>query len=580
MRTLLEYALANAAAATALALVALAVGFVVRRPAVRNALWVLVLVRLVLPPVWTVPLPVPIEQPVEIASTVADPIPPAPEPTPIEDEPLVFDHQGEEVPVATDVAEPAAVAPAVEEAPASFPTYAVIGGVWAAGCGFVFARAAWRVGRFRRALRDARPAPEAIRQQAATLATAMGLRRCPMVLVVPGRVSPALWMPGLFPRQAKVLLPAGLVSVLDDGQRAAVLAHELAHLRRGDPWVRWLEVLVGGLYWWFPLVAWFRRHLRASEEACCDLWVVAALGGRRAYATALVETAAFLGGPSPVASPVLASGAGPVLDLQRRVTMIMQATWPARLTRFGLATVLGVGVAGLSFGPALAQPPERDRDRGRGEDRKDPPKDRERERPKDGDRDRPRDERPRDGDRRPDAPREKASEAEIQRAREAAEKARKEAREAIQRMQEAEERLAKAEGRPARKFPDGMGGFGQGGFGGPGGFGGFGPGGGGGFPGGFGGGGAGRPVPGKEVERPRDGDRRPSIEPGEERRPVPRPEGRPDVRPEGRGGPAGGEFRELQQQIEELRRALEQMRQEMRRGGERRSEPAKDRPSM
>jgi bla regulator protein blaR1 len=573
MRTLLEYALANAAAATALALVALAVGFVVRRPAVRNALWVLVLVRLVLPPVWTVPLPVPIDdpEPVEVASAVADPIPPPAGPAAVEEWTLVFDLPGEEAATEPVAAEPAVVAPAVEEAPTPFPTYAVIGGVWAAGCGLVFARAAWRVGRFRRALRDARVAPEAIQQQAATLATAIGLRWCPTVLVVPGRVSPALWMPGLLPRQARVLLPAGLVAVLDEGQRAAVLAHELAHLRRGDPWVRWLEVLVGGLYWWFPLVAWFRRHLRASEEACCDLWVVAALGGRRAYATALVETAAFLGGPAPIASPILTSGAGPVLDLQRRVTMIMQATWPARLTRFGLATVLGVGVAGLSFGPALAQPPERERDRGRGEDRPGRPKDGER--PKDGDRDRPREERPRDGDRRPDAPREKASEAEIQKAREAAEKARKEAREAIQRMQEAEERLAKAEGRPARKFPEGgaFGGFGGPGFPGGGGFGGPLPG------GGFGGGGIGRGVP-KEVERPRDGDRRPSIEPGEERRPVPRPEGRPDVRPEGRG--PGGEFRELQQQIEELRRALEQMRQEMRRGGgERRSEPAKDRPA-
>ena len=51
MRTLLEYGLANAVAATALALVALAIGLVVRRPAVRNALWVLVFIRLLLPPV-------------------------------------------------------------------------------------------------------------------------------------------------------------------------------------------------------------------------------------------------------------------------------------------------------------------------------------------------------------------------------------------------------------------------------------------------------------------------------------------------------------------------------------------------
>lgn len=563
MRTLLEYALANAAAATALALVALVVGRVVRRPAARHALWVLVLVRLVLPPVWTVPLPTlgADAPPAGIVSTLVDPIIPGPwgdEDWPAPPAPSVDE----------GTAGPAA-APVAEEAAVPFPVNSVLVSVWAAGCLFVFARSAWRVGRFRRALHDARPAPAEFQAQAAALATAIGLRRCPMVLVVPGRVWPALWMPGLLPRQAKILLPAGLMSLLDPGQRAAVLAHELAHLRRGDPWVRWLEVVVCGLYWWFPLVVWFRRHLRASEEACCDLWVVGALGGRRSYATALVETAAFLGGPDPVASPVLASGAGPVLDLQRRVTMIMQATWPARLTRLGLATVLGVGAAGLSFGPALAQPPERERPKD-GDRKKDadPPRGGDRERPKDGDR-----ERPKDGDRRPDAPREKGTEAEIQKAREAAEKARKDVREAMQRMQEAEERLAKAEGRPARPvggggFGVGVGGFGPGGggFGGAGGPGPMGPGGGGfGGVGGFGGpGGGGGGAGGGGRMIPKDGDRRPD--------PERRPDGdrRPDTRPapEVRGG--GGDVRDLQKQIEELRQALEEMRREMRRGTERR----------
>ena len=297
MRTLLEYAVANAAAATALALVALVVGLVVRRPAVRHALWVLVLVRLVLPPVWTVPVPVPVEEPepAEIASAIVDPTPPVVEPADVGDWPVVFDLPAADLPAAEVVAGPAA---AVEAAPAPFPVYAVIGGVWAAGCGFVFARSAWRVCRFRRALRDARPAPDAIQHQAAELATAMGLRRCPTVLVVPARVWPSLWMPGFLPRQAQVLLPAGLVSILDPSQRAAVLARTRPPSPRrpvgavaGSAGVRTVLVV--------PLVVWFRRHLRASEEACCDLWVVAALGGRRAYATALVETAAYLGGRTP-----------------------------------------------------------------------------------------------------------------------------------------------------------------------------------------------------------------------------------------------------------------------------------------
>ena len=52
MQSFLEYGLSNAAMATLFAVAALAVGIAVRRPAVRNALWILVLLRLIVPPVW------------------------------------------------------------------------------------------------------------------------------------------------------------------------------------------------------------------------------------------------------------------------------------------------------------------------------------------------------------------------------------------------------------------------------------------------------------------------------------------------------------------------------------------------
>lgn len=518
MRSLVEYLLANAAAATLLAVVAFVVGLMVRRPAVRNALWVLVLVRLLLPPVWTVPITVPAAELTDESPAVAlanvDPIP-APAAPPAVNNWLADAADGPSAellpPVPIPHVEPAASA----EPPPPISVFTVAVGAWLAGFALVLVRASGRVARFRRALRDALPAPAVIQEQADELARAMGLRRSPQVCLVPGRVSPALWMPGLFAAPATLILPAGLLPLLDARQRAAVLAHELAHLRRGDPWVRWLELVVSGLYWWFPLVGWFRRELRAAEEECCDLRVVAALGERREYATALVETAAFLGDSGPV--PALASGAGPVKHLQRRVTMIMRATWPARLTRFGLTVVLGVGGLGLAFGPALAQDrdekrdPER-KDRVKGDERKDGPA-----RPREDDRGGYRKERE-PGDREA-----------LERAREAVEKARRVAREAMEQLRAAEEALARAEGRP---FPP------------------------------------------REGNLRRDpADRRgdlpvppspPGVRPGTPAPPAPPGLSRfPEARP---GGPApAAELRELQMQMEELRRALEQMRQELRR---------------
>ena len=419
--------------------------------------------------------------------------------------------------------------------------------MWGLGTAFVLGRSAWRIARFRRALRDAQPAPTDLQAVADGLAAAMGLTWSPRVLLVPGRVWPSLWMPGVRSRQAKVIVPAGLLPLLDADQRAAVLAHELAHLRRGDPWVRWLELLVCGLYWWYPLLGWFRRQLRESEEECCDMWVVAALAGRRAYATALVETAVFLGGPVRAPAPILASGAGPVRDLQRRVTMIMRATWPARLTRLGLLAVLCLGTAGLAFGPVLAQEkPD--------EGKKDPPPAKK----KRGDAPPPRnpDESP---DPRAKARLERASDEEIEKAQEEVDKARRAMQKASEKLRAAEQKLAKAEGRPANQGPGGFGGFPGGGFGGfPGA-----PGGGGGFPGGGNPDGGFPPAPGGGPGIP------PAVGPRPGDGGAPGGGGGSPARVPGKGGPGGGfggnnEFRDLQKQMAELRQQLEVMRRELR----------------
>jgi beta-lactamase regulating signal transducer with metallopeptidase domain len=525
MRTLVEHVIANAAAATAMALAAVLIGLVVRRPAIRNALWVIVLVRLLVPPAWTVPVGMHPAQPDEalaVASARGDPIL-TPAPVPGEEWAPLF----REDEVASGPPEPIAASPTAEsaapEAELSRPisAFTIAGIIWLAGTAVVFVRAARRIGRFNRALRDATPAPAAIHHQATEIARAIGLRSSPDIVLVHGRVSPAVWLPLLVAGRAKLILPAGLLAVLDADQRAAVLAHELAHLRRGDPWVRWLELVVAGLYWWFPLVGWFRRQLRAAEEECCDLRVVAVLGRRRDYATALVETAAFLGNSGAV--PALASGAGPVRHLQWRVTMIMRASCPAGLTRLGLATVLGLGGLGLAFGPAVAQ------------DRVDEPK---RERGRD---DETRRDRPRDADPRRDA----AGRDVIEKLRAEVEAARRAAHEAVERLRAAEEALGRAEGRPVPPVPD-----------------------------------ARRDRGGPQ---PPPADRRPGSEA------VPRlPRGEPPTPPAppappgvpGRPGTAGPgpELRDLQTQIEELRRALDQMRQELRgaRGERKETPPVRD----
>src|SRR5205814_3445830 len=98
----------------------------------------------------------------------------------------------------------------------------------------------WHLVRFRRLLAFAWPAPLVIQRQASELAERLGLKRAPVVWLVPGTVSPMVWGVGT---AARLLFPVKLLERLEVEQRAALLAHELAHLRRRDQWVRVFELV-------------------------------------------------------------------------------------------------------------------------------------------------------------------------------------------------------------------------------------------------------------------------------------------------------------------------------------------------
>ncbi len=355
MDTLLHIALSNAVAAAALAVVAAVVGYFCRRPAVRHALWLLVLLKFVTPPLIDVPIPWPAEP---SRATEAE-APAAPDENAVEVEAVPAADEAETpavVELAGPVSEPAEDgAPDRRDEPAAAPAFEwrpLLPAAWLGGSLVWLALAAWRGGRFARLLRYARPAPTWLQREADGLAARLGLGRAPVVRLVPGRVSPMLWAPGW---AARLLLPADLLGRLDAESRRTLLAHELAHLRRRDHRMRLFELLVTALFWWHPAVWWARRELREAEELCCDAWVLWALpGSAKTYALALVETVDFLS-EAPAALPALASGIGHVNDLRRRVTMIMQGTTPRALTWRGLLTLLGLGAFLLPVMPTWAQ---------------------------------------------------------------------------------------------------------------------------------------------------------------------------------------------------------------------------------
>lgn len=390
MATLVEAGLANALVAGVLALVALLVGAFSRRPALIHALWLLVLIKLVTPPLFRLPVPGLYEPPAVEAPT--RPAPPVlarlalpPEPAPALPPPMMpFNRIGEigpldarpamkappAAPVAADV-EPTPddegdeddVPEPPKPAPASLGTVGLIGVVWLAGAGLWFALAAWRIWTFHRLLRHAKPAPPIVTAEVQALAKQMGLWRVPTVWMLPGSLPPLLWSLG----PARLYLPTALMSRLEEPGRLAMLVHELAHLVRRDHWARWVELCATCLYWWFPVVWFARARLHEAEEECCDAHVLSELPGYgAAYAGALLETVDFLARhPAPL--PDVASGFGRMHHLKRRLAAIVQSNVPPRVPAMGWALVAALALV-LPLGLARSAAPPGEKKEAKGEE--------------------------------------------------------------------------------------------------------------------------------------------------------------------------------------------------------------------
>ena len=84
-----------------------------------------------------------------------------------------------------------------------------------------------------------------------------------------------------------VFLPATALTGLSEEQLQAVIAHELAHIRRFDAFVNVFQVLVETLLFYHPAVWWLNKKIRAEREHCCDDVAVSICGNAFEYARAL-----------------------------------------------------------------------------------------------------------------------------------------------------------------------------------------------------------------------------------------------------------------------------------------------------
>jgi beta-lactamase regulating signal transducer with metallopeptidase domain len=138
-----------------------------------------------------------------------------------------------------------------------------------------------------------------------------------------------------------VLLPAAALSGLTPTQVEALIAHELAHVRRHDYLVNLLQSVVETLLFYHPAVWLVSARVRAEREHCCDDLAVGVCD-RLVYVTALADLAAMTAAPRVA----LAATDGSLVNRVRRLLGRSRATTDATAT-WSSALVLAVVVGTL-----------------------------------------------------------------------------------------------------------------------------------------------------------------------------------------------------------------------------------------
>ncbi len=168
--------------------------------------------------------------------------------------------------------------------------------------------------------RTAKPAPEHMRRLFEMFAPPG--QKVPTLLVSDKVAFPVCF--GLF--RPTVLLPRGLARGADGDVLRWVLAHEMDHLRRGDPWTGlWLAV-ARSCYFFLPWYWAVRKELRLAQEYLADAAAAAAGGSPTEYAAFLVSLTGQPAERRLARHPLGASGVrAKPSDLFRRVHMLVQS---------------------------------------------------------------------------------------------------------------------------------------------------------------------------------------------------------------------------------------------------------------
>ena len=164
-----------------------------------------------------------------------------------------------------------------------------------------------------------RPLPNELRANIEEIFKEFKLRILPKVWLLEGIGQPFVW--GTF--RGSIYLPTNYLKIDNVIKRRDILGHEVCHIFRLDAAVNSLQVLAQAIFWFHPFVWWANQKMRQEREKCCDEMVVAHLNIKaKEYSTSIVKML-ISENKSNRPVPKLAV-AGPAKDIEERIKTMLE----------------------------------------------------------------------------------------------------------------------------------------------------------------------------------------------------------------------------------------------------------------
>ncbi len=215
---------------------------------------------------------------------------------------------------------------------------------WLLGVALMMTRMVWMVVRLRRFACGPEITDTRIRQLADELRQVLHLKGDLRIVETAEDLGPAVL--GIV--RPILALPIAMLTGLPPEAVRAIVAHELAHIRRHDYLLNLVQMVVEAVLFFNPAVWWINRQIRIEREACCDAMAARVLGQPLVLAESLSLWAERVALRSSAAMAFARAGRhGPRLLLDRVLRIVLPGYRPQ-------APLSPLGSLGLFFGGIVA----------------------------------------------------------------------------------------------------------------------------------------------------------------------------------------------------------------------------------